>query len=115
MASIGYFFYKYTRRAKIYCSLVHDGRQNQGGIKDSKVTTKALKVKKAGLLRNMYRKTQSLWDPVTFSAVILIASIFDLLYLVVIFYGITYPIHFVISYIYQARIGDIWVYEWLRK
>lgn len=117
-ASIGYFFYKYTRRAKIFCTLIYDTNKND---KESIFKNEVESIKERTrhesrfFLKKIYRLIQPIWDPITFTIVTFIAAVFDLLYILPIFYGLTYPIHFVISYIYQARIKDDWVFEWIKK
>ncbi len=116
LASIGYFFYKYTRRAKIFCALVYNADKDGKDTSQSDAAEAALNKKRRGnLLRVLYRKTQSIWDPMSFTILTLIAALFDLVYLAPMFYGLTYPVHFIISYIYQARISEDWVYDWVKK
>lgn len=113
LASLGYFFYKYTRRAKIYCTLVYNA--NKGFThKDTVRSVKSVSRYKS-LLRRLYRRTQYIWDPITFTFISLVASLFDLLYILPIFYGLTYPVQFIASYVYQAKIPADWVYDWLKS
>lgn len=116
LASIGYFFYKYTRRARIFCALVYNADRAEKDI-PALNATEVIKDKtgRKSPLKVLYRKTQSIWDPISFTIITLVAAFFDLVYILPIFYGLTYPVHFVISYIYQARIKDDWVYEWIKK
>lgn len=111
LASVGYFFYKYTRRAKIYCVLVYDKNK---GYSSPQETIQKIK-SNPSLIRILYRKTQILWDPIAFTFITLILAIFNLIHLVPIFYGLTYPWLFFLSYVYQAKIGNDWVYQWLKN
>ena len=116
LASVGYFFYKYTRRAKIFCTLVYNADKNGKDAPQSDAVEVTLNKKSHGnLAKALYRTTQSIWDPLSVTILTLIAVLFDLAYLVPIFYGLTYPVNFVISYIYQARISEDWVYDWIKK
>lgn len=115
-ASIGYFFYKYTRRAKIYCALIHSSNKSEKeNFAANEIELKKGGAKRKSPLKKLYRKIQPIWDPVFFTIITLVAALFDLVYLLPIFYGLTYPLHFVISYVYQARIKDDWVYEWVKN
>ncbi len=115
-ASIGYFFYKYTRRAKILCTLVyHANKDDKKDVIVNEVELTKKKIHRKNPLKKFYRDIQPLWDPVPFTIITLVAALFDLTYILPIFYGITYPVHFVISYIYQARIKDDWVFEWVKN
>lgn len=107
-ASTGGFFYKHTRRAKVYCALTskknmpENGAALEGQAGNMKVFTKH----KPSFARRIYRSSLIIWEPVFFTAVSLVLAIFDRLYFLPIFYGLTYPLHFVLSYIYQARMLD---------
>lgn len=115
-ASMGYFFYKYTRRAKIFCTLIYSANRNyKKDIERDGVESMAIKDPVRNPLKALYRSIQPIWDPITFTLITLVAALFDFAYALPIFYGLTYPIHFVISYVYQARIKDDWVYEWVKR
>jgi len=116
LASWGYFFYKYTRRAKIFCTLIYNVNKNdKKNVITNEIESKQNEAISKNLLKIFYRSIQPLWDPITFTIITLIFALFDLVYVLPIFYGLTYPIHFVISYIYQARIKDDWVFEWIKN
>lgn len=116
LASTGYFFYKYTRRAKIFCALIyHANKNDKKNVIANEVELTKKEVHRQNPLKKFYRDIQPLWDPVSFTIITLTAALSDLVYILPIFYGITYPIHFVISYIYQARIKDDWVFEWVKN
>lgn len=117
LASIGYFFYKYTRRAKIYCVLVSQAKENHdnGEKKIQQKLPVAEKDAKKNILRTLYRKVQPLWDPVPYTTIAFIAFLFDIGYVIPIFYGCTYPLHFIISYVYQAKINDGWVMDMVKR
>jgi hypothetical protein len=116
LASIGYFFYKYTRRAKIFCTLIYNANKNYS---EDAISNRLESSKKESPNRNtlkvLYKNIQPIWDPINFTLITLLFALFDLVYVLPIFYGVTYPIHFVISYAYQVRIKDDWVYEWVKR
>lgn len=118
LASVGYFFYNYTRRAKILCSLVYDLSKN---IKMEADIAKGELVKDKrrvayNPLKVIYLILQR-WvcNPVCFPAITAVAAIFDLVYILPVFYGIIYPLMFLVSYVYQSKTNDRWVYEWIKN
>lgn len=115
LASFGYFFYKHTRLAKIYCELIYSrGQKSEKNSLDS--DNPDIKIRNnVGLLRKIYRKTQILWEPVFFINITTLLAIFNLVYVIPIFYGLTYPIQFFVSYVYQANTARDWVLEWLKR
>lgn len=117
LASIGYFFYKYTRRAKIYCALISQAKENfDSGEQKTQQKIPIIDIGAGkNIFRAFYRKTQPLWDPVFFTTIAFIAFLFDIGYVIPIFYGCTYPLHFIISYVYQAKINDGWVMDMVKR
>lgn len=114
-ASFGYFFYKHTRRVKIYCYIVENWKK---GRKDVTVPEKDFSVHQLvqpGLLRGIYRKTQIIWEPIFFINFATVLAIADAIYIIPIFYGLTYPVQFILSYVYQASLKKDWVDEWLNR
>ncbi len=114
-AAFGYFFYKYTRRAMIYCSLVYRDRSQETSTQrlSSSACERAV-MPEVSMFRKIYRKSQQFWDPVVFTTLALPLAILDLLYLIPFFYGLTYPFQFLLSYVYQSKIMDRWVDDWVR-
>lgn len=113
LASFGYFFYKHTRRTKIFCSYIFEEMNGQEITFTNKISAReGNNLRKQTLFRQIYRKTQIVWEPVFFINMTTIVVLFDMNYIIPLFYGLTYPVHFVISFIYQAKIDNQWVNEW---
>lgn len=124
-SAVGYFFYKYAKRAKIYTVLLHDYKtktknKNSGYNQQElhhidRLQETNIKKTKMSFLRSFYLSTQIIWEAVPCILICNVLALFNLLQYAVVFYALTYPIQFLVTYVYQAKIGEEWVYHWLEN